>query len=1489
MHCRKGSIRYAQPPYEVELLSRETLAHKSICTQKTDRIDTRDFDLIMNMNGHEFLQESPSEPMDSSPTDNDAKPKIRGQDFPGSGDTGASPLEGAARARRARSVHFADANQDDDSAADPRKLILQRRRDADKAYGSDSIAEESHVDSDFFTTQWAVSSTPQFLTSYLSPLYIPNANIKSSHAQNCYLPKTSAPDIASQFDHARPISREEDGLYVGQRPAVARVNQNCMENRMITEKALHWIDQEWRLKALPDPVCLLGSRCQVEHERDVPSALTAMSTALLDNLDVLGRKAPKRLEMLLEFRKIEFQHHYLFSLEHVYVMKMRSLFDGHMALLEENLTGQLAQRIGGLKIHLESLKKAMEIAVTDDLKGNLRSCIRDLLLTRLKYDEASRTEQLSLIELVGAWSRLKQLRITNTYTNTPDQLVLRSQPREQTADLDAYQQDITDELHEREILFVMDMPDRIRDYERDLSEWQGNYSEWEKAQREVDTAIRDNRQVVSQEVAHLAAQPAPVQPDPPKTFNRRDELRLIEQRIAHSRRKPGDPVYIPTLKADLVTESTACPAVERDRRAEVAGQRLFVRVIINDREVCRTVSHHLNADFTVSVGKTFGVLVEYVPESIKVEVYEESGLRNRKLAETFIPVPDVTDTFESAEENAVEFSSSETVAPSHNAVGSGVTTSELRYTTGKVFCKSAWTTAASSRIAEQTRLHPKSEVMGPRGIRDMKKLAEWVQNAKLDPNDPAYAELVYFIKNFDQAPEMKYFRLEQLQEEFDFCPSEDIANNRRFQVLQLRDRQVADFADWKMVPPTDEEIPALMLAEHKRRMQQEASSILGNGNSKRQQYTRMLQKLREYISTTVYAAESVHTYEDLVNEEPILTFGKFFEVLTQFWKPRERLKPVRKRRKTVSVKQLGMVEMQLLIRVIGATFLPVRREVAKSAGRVQGQGVAMNPLPGSALPAAPQLNLAKTGNPLGASVAVLHPFIIIQFAGQEKRLSISSGSNPMWNEQVSFRIRPSAKSSLQFLKQEIEIHFYDEVSVDVLEDDMLRKTHVFQRLDRRWLGSLSFSFTDLYTNSVLEGTFPLNSPPVLLGYGQTPVPSTAATSDRPVPQATVFITLDPPLTPPTPLPVSKLESTELDSLVDAASAWTTALTKQFPERWFQPMVVNTEAKSCLATRFIRPLNIPPALVVDSAPTLDKMNDLAKYVARIPYVSDTLLFPEAVDIWTTNDQFLNLQCGDDEEHALLLLSYFLYLKTSAYLILGNPVTGRSGAYVLTKAGDSDGWLIWDATTGRSYQTDSINCPLKDVGIVVDATNVWANVQHTGSPRQMQWLLTNTVNWKPFWPAKQPATGQELISAQPEAFTYESVPFGLKQELEILLKNQIVTRVMEERTQYITRWNIECDRRLYALLGSMEQDQLRGTDLQAYHERELRDLLVIYEIYGFPLNIPFTNTDGVTDIILATGVHKIDSNDVEFSVAVNVTTYPHSVISLWVYFVVLLKRH
>lgn len=54
------------------------------------------------------------------------------------------------------------------------------------------------------------------------------------------------------------------------------------------------------------------------------------------------------------------------------------------------------------------------------------------------------------------------------------------------------------------------------------------------------------------------------------------------------------------------------------------------------------------------------------------------------------------------------------------------------------------------------------------------------------------------------APE--YFRLEQLQEEFNFTTDEELERSKRFRLLRLRNQEVAEFRNYKCVPALEREV-----------------------------------------------------------------------------------------------------------------------------------------------------------------------------------------------------------------------------------------------------------------------------------------------------------------------------------------------------------------------------------------------------------------------------------------------------------------------------------------------------------------------------------------------------------------------------------------------------------------------------------------------------------------------------------------------------------
>lgn len=127
----------------------------------------------------------------------------------------------------------------------------------------------------------------------------------------------------------------------------------------------------------------------------------------------------------------------------------------------------------------------MEDGLTDDLKVTLQGCLKQIIFLREKHDEACRLEKLALVDLLNSWTRLKLIRVKNGFISTPFNLILHARKRDRSRDLDAYQQDIEDELLEKEMLFMLDSVENQRQHQEDLEKWEKDLQTWHQAQDTV--------------------------------------------------------------------------------------------------------------------------------------------------------------------------------------------------------------------------------------------------------------------------------------------------------------------------------------------------------------------------------------------------------------------------------------------------------------------------------------------------------------------------------------------------------------------------------------------------------------------------------------------------------------------------------------------------------------------------------------------------------------------------------------------------------------------------------------------------------------------------------------------------------------------------------------------------------------------------------------------------------------------------------------------
>uniref|UniRef100_A0A8C8ZA16 Coiled-coil and C2 domain containing 2B n=1 Tax=Prolemur simus TaxID=1328070 RepID=A0A8C8ZA16_PROSS len=183
------------------------------------------------------------------------------------------------------------------------------------------------------------------------------------------------------------------------------------------------------------------------------------------------------------------------------------------------------------------------------------------------------------------------------------------------------------------------------------------------------------------------------------------------------------------------------------------------------------------------------------------------------------------------------------------------------------------------------------------------KLFEWSNEVRIDPNNPEYSDLMEFIMYMRHKEQVipKYFRLEQLQDEFNFVSEEEMKKSKRFQLLQLRNAGQLDIFLLQQMPAYDREIP---------------DSVF--------QMRRLIMKRIAKISK--------FNLSDIVNDyEEIASTSQLTDAICKFVEPQRKLKPQRKERKKVTAQTVSDGDLKILIRIVRAYNIPTRKTIVNSS------------------------------------------------------------------------------------------------------------------------------------------------------------------------------------------------------------------------------------------------------------------------------------------------------------------------------------------------------------------------------------------------------------------------------------------------------------------------------------------------------------------------------------------------------------------------------
>ncbi|NXS26874.1 C2D2A protein, partial [Pomatostomus ruficeps] len=756
----------------------------------------------------------------------------------------------------------------------------------------------------------------------------------------------------------QPRYLEDEGLYTGERPFVSQSNQNILENRILRQdQGKEWFGDDGKIIALPNPIKQSSTR----------PPIFALEEGIAPELETVYRKAIKMtstnqyfvrpgdfqglFQLDIDISGLIFTHHPCFSREHVLAAKLAQLYDQYLARKQKNLTKLLTDK-------LHALRNAVQYSIEGGgdsvpvAQQSIPEYKMEIRQTRRLRDTEQEKDRMLLKTIIKVWKQLKSLRDFQKFTNTPMKLYLRKEEVDQKSDEKAYEAEIQAEIKELLEEYMEEYGRKMEEYKTELQDWKS----WKKTQKSKKKKKKRDTNVDEESEDYDFGEER-VKPVPPKMASSLEIEQQVREKADNCRRKPGEPILVPELTlSGSITPTEQCPRAEVLRREDVKKRSAFIKVLFNSKEVSRTVTRPISSDFRVHFGQIFNLQIINWPESLKLQIYETSGISSTTLlAEVFLPVPETAVLTGSAPLEEIEFSSNQRVMLDHEGVGSGVSFSFeadgsnkiTLMTSGKVSNSVSWAVGEKGiplipPVSQQNTGIPSAlknvdaiASIGTSGLTDMKKLAKWAAEAKLDPNDPNNAALMQLIMitTSKEAHVPDFFRLEQLQKEFNFVSDEEFNRSKRFRLLQLRKEEVAEFRNYKQVPLHEREISEKIFQDYEKRVQER--DVIDSKNyldAHRAVVANYLQKVRESVINRFLIAKHHFVLSDLVNEEEILSLGSegagiLGLGLFKLAEPKRPLRPRRKERKKVTAQNLSDGDIKLLVNIIRAYDIPVRKPV----------------------------------------------------------------------------------------------------------------------------------------------------------------------------------------------------------------------------------------------------------------------------------------------------------------------------------------------------------------------------------------------------------------------------------------------------------------------------------------------------------------------------------------------------------------------------------
>lgn len=107
-------------------------------------------------------------------------------------------------------------------------------------------------------------------------------------------------------------------------------------------------------------------------------------------------------------------------------------------------------------------------------------------------------------------------------------------------------------------------------------------------------------------------------------------------------------------------------------------------------------------------------------------------------------------------------------------------------------------------------------------------------------------------------------------------------------------------------------------------------------------------------------------------------------------------------------------------------------------------------------------------------------------------------------------------------------------------------------------------------------------------------------------------------------------------------------------------------------------------------------------------------------------------------------------------------------------------LWNPLAGTCVSVKDPTGDLREVGMIYDHTNMWANVQTTAHPWHMHWQLGDLRHWRPFFGPMLPPRPLATVQTPP---SYSELSDRFYEELEGRVEENVRDALQSELMCYV----------------------------------------------------------------------------------------------------------